>query len=73
MTRKSNNFAFKTLFGLRIIKSVGAMQGNFSKLACIFDRFDDSEAQWSFKVELKFFPGHLDMALEAWGITFEIW
>ena len=65
MTRKSNNFAFKTLFGLRIIKSVGAMQGNFSKLACIFDRFDDSEAQWSFKVELKFFSGHLDMAVEA--------
>ena len=57
----------------KIIKSVGAIQGDLSELAYIFNQFDDSEAQWSFKVELKFFPGHLDMALETWGITFEIW
>ena len=72
MTRKSYNFAYKTLLGFRIIKSVGAMQGNFSELAHIFNLFDDSEAQWSPKVELKFFSGHSDMALEAWAKKFKI-
>ena len=65
MTRQKFEINFRTSLGLRIIKSVGAMQGNFSELAYIFNRFNDSKAKWSFKVELKFFPGHLDMALEA--------
>ena len=72
MTRKSNNFAYKTSSGFRMIRSVGAMQGNFSELAYIINRIEDSEAQWSPKVELKIFSGHSDMALEAVAKKFKI-
>ena len=72
MTRKSNNFARKTLFGFRMIRSVSVVQGNFSELAYIINQIEDSEAQWSPKVELKFFSGHSDMALEAWAKKFKI-
>ena len=72
MTRKSNNFARKTLFGFRMIRSVSVVQGNFSELAYIIIRIEDSEAQWSPKVELKFFSGHSDMALESWAKKFKI-
>ena len=72
MTRKSNNFAQKTLFGFRMIRSVSVVQGNFSELAYIIFRIEDSEAQWSPKVELKIFSGHSDMALEAWAKKFKI-
>ena len=72
MTRKSNNFAHKTLFGFRMIRSISVVQGNFSELAYIINRIEGSEAQWSPKVELNFFSGHSDMALEAWAKTFKI-
>ena len=45
MTRKSNNFAHKTLFGFRMIRSVSVVEGNFSELAYIINRIEDSEAQ----------------------------
>ena len=72
MTRKSNNFAYKTLFGFRMIRSVSVEQGNFSELAYIINPIDDFEAHWSPKVELNFFSGHSDMALEAWAKKFKI-
>ena len=72
MTRKSNNFARKTLFGFRMTRSVSVVQGNFSEMAYIIIWIEDSEAQWSPKVELKFFSGHSDMALEAWAKKFKI-
>ena len=45
MTKKSNNFAYKTLFGFKMISSVSVEQGNFSELAYIINPIDDSEAQ----------------------------
>ena len=45
MTRKSNNFAQKTLFGFRMIRSVSVLHGNFCELAYIINQIEDSEAQ----------------------------
>ena len=45
MTRKSNNFAHTTLICFRMIRSVSVVEGNFSELAYIINRIEDSEAQ----------------------------
>ena len=55
-----------------MIRSVSVLHGNFCELAYIINQIEDSEAQWSPKVELKFFSGHSDMALEAWAKKFKI-